>query len=62
MPQRQRLGPIQPHIEWIPRVFFTGGKESGGLKLATHLYLVLGSRMVELYLLSNIRLHGVVLN
>jgi hypothetical protein len=40
---------------------FLGGKATG-MKVTTHLHLVLRSRIVELYLHSLIRLHGVVLN
>jgi hypothetical protein len=36
--------------------------EGRGVKLTTHLHLVLKSRMVELYLHSPTRLHGAVLN
>jgi hypothetical protein len=38
---------------------FPGSKAAGGVKLTTHLHLV---PMVELYLQSPIRLHGVVFN
>jgi hypothetical protein len=39
-----------------------GVKAAGGVKLTTHLHLVLRLRMVELYLHSAISLHGLVLN
>jgi hypothetical protein len=42
--------------------FFLLGKRSRSVKLTTHLHLVSGSRMVELYLRSCIRIHGVVRN
>jgi hypothetical protein len=38
------------------------GTSSRGVKLTTDLHLVTTSRMVELYLHSPIRLHGIVLN
>jgi hypothetical protein len=38
------------------------GTECRGVKLIIHLHIVLKSRMVELYLHSNIHLHGVVIN
>jgi hypothetical protein len=44
------------------RELFPGGKSGRGSKLTTHLLLVPRSRMVELYLHSLIRLHGIVLN
>jgi hypothetical protein len=42
--------------------FFPGGKSGKDVKLTTHLHLLPKSRMVELYLHSPIRLHGIVLN
>jgi hypothetical protein len=39
-----------------------GVKWGTGVKLTTHLHLVLRVRTLELYLHSPIRLHGVVLN
>jgi hypothetical protein len=41
--------------------YFSGGKEAGGVKLATYLHLVPRSRMVEPYLISPILL-GVAVN
>jgi hypothetical protein len=41
---------------------FTQGSSGQGNQLTTHLHLVSSSRMMELYLCSPIRLHGVVLN
>jgi hypothetical protein len=38
------------------------GQNGRGVKLTTHLYLVPRLRVVELYLSSKIRLHGVVLS
>jgi hypothetical protein len=58
---RAVLGPTQPPIQWVPRVLSPW--ESGqGMKLTTHLHLVLRSRMMELYLHSPICVHGMVLN
>jgi hypothetical protein len=53
---RQALRSIQHPIQWVR------GEISPGVKVATHLHLVLRSRMVELYLHSPICLHGIVLN
>jgi hypothetical protein len=50
---RSVLGPTQPPI---PGLFLLG------VKLTTHLYLVLRSKTVELYLHSPTRLNDVVLN
>jgi hypothetical protein len=44
------------------RRLFPWGYSAWGVKLTTHLHLVPRSRMVELYLHSPIRLHGVVIN
>jgi hypothetical protein len=44
------------------RGFFPQVQSGRGVKLTTHLHLVPRSRMVELYLHSLIRLHGVTLN
>jgi hypothetical protein len=41
---------------------FPGGQRGLGVKLATHLYLLPMSRMVELYLHSLICLHGIACN
>jgi hypothetical protein len=41
---------------------FAGSKAAWGVKLTTHLHLVSWSRMMELYLHSPIRFHGIVLN
>jgi hypothetical protein len=41
---------------------FSRGKNGWGVKLTTHVHMVLKSRMMELYLHSPISLHGVVLN
>jgi hypothetical protein len=41
---------------------FPENKVNRGVRLTPHLYLVLRSRMVELYLYSPTRLHGLVLN
>jgi hypothetical protein len=54
MTSRPALGPTH-------RGLFLRGR-SRGLKLVTHLHLVPRSIIVELYLLSPIRLHGIVLN
>jgi hypothetical protein len=53
--------PTQLLIQWVPGLFPRGWSRQG-VKLTTHLHLVLRSRMVELYLQSPIHLHGVVLN
>jgi hypothetical protein len=50
------LGPTQPPIQW------ESGTPSPGVKLTAHIHLVQNSRMLELYLQSSIRLHGIVLN
>jgi hypothetical protein len=42
--------------------FFPEGEISRGMKLTTHLSLSQRARIVELYLHSPIRLHGIVLN
>jgi hypothetical protein len=55
------LGPTQPPIQWVPGALPLGVKRPGR-EVTTHLHLVLRSRMVELYLHSPIRIHGVVLN
>jgi hypothetical protein len=41
---------------------FPGGYTTRNMKLTIHLHLLPWSRMVELYLHSPIRLHGVMLN
>jgi hypothetical protein len=44
-------------------VYFPGGgEEIGVVNLSTHLHLVPGLRLVELYLHSPIYLHGILLN
>jgi hypothetical protein len=56
------LKPTHPMGIWgsIPR---EGGGQSGrGVKLTTHLHLVLRSRKMELYLYSLICVHGIVLH
>jgi hypothetical protein len=53
---RPALGPIQPPIKWVH------GKISTGVKLTTNLQLVPRSRIVELYLHTPIRVHGIMLN
>jgi hypothetical protein len=45
----------QPHIQWVPRDLFPV------LKLTTHLHPLLRPRMVELYLHSPKRFHGMYL-
>jgi hypothetical protein len=40
------------------RWFFPRGKSSRGMKLTTHLHLVPRSKMVELYISSPVRVHG----
>jgi hypothetical protein len=60
---RPALGPTQLSIQWVPRAVSLG--QSGrGVKLITHLYLVLRLRMVALhvYIDSPMRLHGAQLN
>jgi hypothetical protein len=69
-PARFIFSPQRPLRLWGPpsllsngyRGLFLRGQSSRGLNLTTHLHLVPRSRMVELYLRSPIRLHGVVLN
>jgi hypothetical protein len=57
---RPPLEPTQLTIQWVP--ILHPRKESGrSVKLTTHLHLVPRSRMVELYVHSSIRLHGIVL-
>jgi hypothetical protein len=56
MASRQALEPTQPPVRWIPKAF------SQGVKLSTHLHLMPGSRIVELYSMLPIHLHGMVLN
>jgi hypothetical protein len=58
---KQTLGPIQSHIQWV-RWAHPQGYSGRSVKLTTHLHLVPRSRMVELYLHSYVRLHGIVLN
>jgi hypothetical protein len=41
---------------------FLGDKAAVGMKLTTHLHLVVRLRMTEIYLHSPLRFHGVVLN
>jgi hypothetical protein len=53
---RPALGPTKLSTQWVP------GALPPGIKLTTHLYLVLRLRMVELYLHSPICIQGVVLN
>jgi hypothetical protein len=57
---RPALGPTQRPIQSVP-VVLTLGVKRRGVKLISHLHLVLTSRMMELYLHSPICLHGVVL-
>jgi hypothetical protein len=59
--------PQSPHWlcglpSWYRGLIPPGLKEAGGVKLTTHLHLVLMSRKVELYFHSSIRFHGVVVN
>jgi hypothetical protein len=53
---RPALGSTQPPIQWVL------GPLSPEVKLTASLHLVPKSKMVELYLCSQIRLYGVVLN
>jgi hypothetical protein len=53
---RPNMGPAQPPIQWVL------GVKRPWLEAVTHLHLVPRSRMVELYIHSLIRLHGVLLN
>jgi hypothetical protein len=48
---RSSLGPTQPPIRWVP-----------GVKLTSHLHIVLRSRIVEQYLHFAIHLHGIERN
>jgi hypothetical protein len=59
---RSALWPTQLSIQYVPGALFLCGWSDQGVKLLIHLHLVPRSRMVELYLHSPIRLHGVVLN
>jgi hypothetical protein len=43
-------------------IYAMGTREWGGVKLTTHLHLASMSRMIEIYIHSPIRLHGVVFN
>jgi hypothetical protein len=45
-----------------PSLLYNGDRGEGELNLATHLHLVPTSKMVELYIHSPLRLHGVELN
>jgi hypothetical protein len=58
---RLALGPTQPPIQWIPGAL-SRGVNGRGMKPTTHLHLLPKLRMVELYLHSPIRLHGLVFN
>jgi hypothetical protein len=57
---RQALGPIQLPIHWLPETISSEVKRQE--RVTTHLHLVPRLEMVELYLHSPTRLHGVVLN
>jgi hypothetical protein len=58
---RTALKTTQMPIQLVPGAVFLG--ESGrGVKLTTHLHLVLRIRIVERYLHAHMCLHGVVLN
>jgi hypothetical protein len=56
------LGSTQLPIQWVPGALSLGGKAAGGVKLYTHLQLVLRSRNMDLYIHFPLRLHGVALN
>jgi hypothetical protein len=56
---RSSLRPAQPPLQCAPKDPSAGVKRLG---LATNLHLVSRSRIVEVYLHSSIRLHGVGLN
>jgi hypothetical protein len=55
---RPAVGPTQPPSQWVPG----GGLFPPRVKLTTQLHLVPRTRMVEIYLHSPTRLHGMVLN
>jgi hypothetical protein len=57
---RQALRLTQERIQWVLRALSPGVKRQEGE--ADHFHLVSRSKMVELYLHSPTRLHGVVLN
>jgi hypothetical protein len=56
------LGPTQLLMQWIQEDSYSCGQKGQGVKPTTHLYLVPMSRMLELYLHSPIRFHGLVFN
>jgi hypothetical protein len=51
----------QPPVQWVPWVV-RPGYTSRSMKLTIHLHLLPRLRMVELYLHSPIRFHGMMLN
>jgi hypothetical protein len=57
---RPTLRPIQPPLQWIPGAISPGVNRPG--HEADHSHLVQRSGMVELYLHSSMRLHGMVPN
>jgi hypothetical protein len=60
MLSRPALGSTQPPLQWVPGALSPGVKRPG--READHSNLCRGQENVDLYILSPIRLHGVVLN
>jgi hypothetical protein len=46
---RPALGPTQPPVQWVPKVFLPGAKRSRGVTLSAHPNLVLRLRMSRNY-------------
>jgi hypothetical protein len=58
---RPALKPTQTPKQWVQGALSSRVKQQE-VKMKSHLHIVLRSRMVELYLHSSTRLHGVMLN